>query len=107
MSRKSSETTLLHLLIARGGVMKSARVMQFIVLWSTTCEVEERESLTIDEFIQLGGYYSTRTAYRVHKEVLELLPEFTSVNDVACMVRQQKASLADCLGDVPITGLST
>jgi hypothetical protein len=80
-------------LTARGGVRKAVRTLKFITFWYTVSEVEGRESMTVDEFVDLGGWYARTTAFRGQKETLELLPEFDSMDAIVAMMREQKGLL--------------
>jgi hypothetical protein len=93
LSRK--QPTLVHVLTARGGVRKAVRVLQLIILWFAVAELEGLQSMSVDEFVDLGGYYSRTTAFRVQKETLELLPEFASMDEIVVMMREQKAVMLD------------
>lgn len=104
--------SILEVLIARGGVMKGARVAAFVVMWAVTADDLGREPSTA-EVIDWWGE-KPRTVWRYLAEFRELVPElgehatpqpFVALVQEHAAVKLTRRVNAGLLGRVPAPSL--
>lgn len=75
MARKKKPRTWFELMLARGGIKKTLKAMEFVVAYAVACDQLEQDEISIEEY---AAYWkvSFSTGYRELRAFRECLPEF-------------------------------